>query len=114
MAKAETGSLITGAVGGLLASACCAGPLILVSLGLGGAWLSNLTALEPYRWIFVGVAAAALVFAWRRIFRRAEDCREGDICAAPPVRRGYRFTFWAVAALVMLATLFPYIAPLFY
>ena len=31
------------------ASLCCVAPLVLVSLGLGGAWLSTLTQLEPYR-----------------------------------------------------------------
>lgn len=114
MAKAEAGSLITSAVGGVLASACCAGPLILVSLGLGGAWVSNLTVLEPYRWIFVGVAVAALLFAWRRIFRPVQACKPGEICALPAARRAYKITFWSVAALVLMATSFPYLAPLYY
>jgi mercuric ion transport protein len=114
MAKAEAGSLITSAVGGVLASACCAGPLILVSLGLGGAWVSNLTVLEPYRWIFLGVAVAALLFARRRIFRPVQECQPGEMCAAPRTRRAYRAMFWAVAALVVLATIFPYLAPVFY
>ncbi|MGH8105891.1 MAG: mercuric transporter MerT family protein, partial [Arenimonas sp.] len=31
------------------ASACCIGPLVLVSLGIGGAWVTNLTAMEAAR-----------------------------------------------------------------
>ena len=33
-------------IGAVLASACCILPLVLFSLGIGGAWMSNLTALS--------------------------------------------------------------------
>lgn len=45
------------------ASFCCTIPLVLVSLGVGGAWVGSLTALAPYRWIFVTVALVALTYA---------------------------------------------------
>ena len=64
--KAETGSLLTGGIAAVFASACCVGPLVLVGTGLGGAWLAYLTVFEPYRWIFIGIASAALAFAgWK-------------------------------------------------
>jgi MerT mercuric transport protein. len=50
------GAALGAAVG---ASACCTIPLALVSLGVGGAWIGSLTALAPYRWIFVTLAVAA-------------------------------------------------------
>ncbi len=112
--KAETGSLATGTLGAILASTCCVGPLILLSLGIGGAWVSNLALLEPYRWVFLGVAIASLAFAWRKIFRPALVCRPGEVCAQPPARGVYKVAFWCVAALVLLAATFPYMAPLFY
>ncbi|EMR15037.1 mercuric transport protein, partial [Klebsiella quasipneumoniae] len=28
---------------------CCLGPLVLIALGFSGAWIGNLTVLEPYR-----------------------------------------------------------------
>ena len=34
-----------GILGALAASSCCIVPLILFSLGIGGAWIGNLTAL---------------------------------------------------------------------
>ena len=111
--KAETGSLVTGGVAGVFASACCVGPLILVSVGISGAWISYLTILEPYRWIFVGIAVAALVFAWRRIYRPAVQCAPGELCAIPRTRRAYKVAFWFVAAFVGVAAAFPYAAPLF-
>lgn len=108
------GSLVAGGLAAILASVCCLGPLVLISLGFGGAWLSNLTVLEPYRPIFLGVALVALFFAWRRIFRPAMECAPGQICAAPQVRTRYKAIFWVVAALVLLAFVFPYLLPLFY
>jgi mercuric ion transport protein len=42
-------ALITGGLAALLASTCCLGPLVLVAFGFSGAWIGNLTALEPYR-----------------------------------------------------------------
>jgi len=109
--KAETGSLLTGGLAGVLASACCAGPLILLSVGVSGAWISYLTLLEPYRWIFIASGAAALIFAWRRIYRPAAPCAAGAACTIPPIRRGYRIAFWTVSAFVAASAAFPYAAP---
>jgi len=102
--KAETGSLVTGGVAAILASVCCAGPLILVSVGIGGAWISYLTILEPYRWIFIGIAGAALVFAWRRIYRPVAQCEPGEVCAVPRTRRAYKVAFWIVTAFAEIRT----------
>lgn len=106
--------LAAGGIAGLLASACCLGPLVLVALGVSGAWMGNLTALEPYRPIFIGVALVAMFFAWRQIFRPVEQCQTGEVCAVPRVRTAYKVIFWAVTALILVALLFPYALPLFY
>ena len=91
-----------------------ANPLVLILLGFSGAWIGNLTALEPYRPYFIGVALVALFFAWRRIWRPAAACQPGDVCALPQVRRSYQVLFGAVALLVLIALGFPYAAALFY
>ena len=108
------GVLAAGGLAAILASTCCLGPLVLVTLGFSGAWIGNLTALEPYRPIFIGVALVALFFAWRRIFRPVDDCKPGEICAIPQVRTSYKVIFWIVVALVALALAFPYVVPFFY
>lgn len=108
------GALFAGAVAAILASTCCLGPLLLVALGFSGAWIGNLTALEPYRPIFIGVALLAMFFAYRRIFRPMAACRPGEVCAVPQVRTTYKIIFWIVAALVLVALGFPYVMPLFY
>ncbi|AMN76860.1 mercuric ion transporter MerT [Pseudomonas azotoformans] len=106
--------LVAGGLAAILASACCLGPLVLIALGFSGAWIGNLTVLEPYRPIFIGGALIALFFAYRRIFRPLQVCKPGEACAIPQVRTTYKLLFWLVAALVLVALGFPYILPLFY
>lgn len=116
---ADAGSKM-GLIGGVLAaigaSVCCLGPLVLVSIGVGGAWMSNLTLLAPYRWVFILAALGFMGFAWRKIYRvpAAAQCEPGTLCAVPQTNRVYRVMFWVVSALVLLAFAFPYFIPLFY
>lgn len=107
-------TLFAGGVAAILASTCCLGPLVLVMLGVSGAWIGNLTVLEPYRPLFIGAALMALFFAYRRIFLPAQTCTPGEVCAIPQVRTTYKVIFWSVAALTVIALAFPYILPLFY
>jgi mercuric ion transport protein len=108
------GALLAGGVAAILASTCCLGPLVLVALGISGAWIGNLTMLEPYRPVFIGAALVALFFASRRIFRPAQACKADEVCAIPQVRTAYKLIFWIVAALVLIALAFPYVLRLFY
>lgn len=112
--KNVSGTLIAGGLAAILASTCCLGPLVLITLGFSGAWIGNLTVLEPYRPIFIGVAVIAMFFAWRRIYRPETECKPGEVCALPQTRRAYKVIFWIVAMLVLVALSFPYLAPLFY
>lgn len=112
--KGSRGALFAGALAAILASTCCLGPLLLVALGFSGAWIGNLTALEPYRPIFIGVALLAMFFAYRRIFRPVTACKPGEVCAVAQVRKAYKIIFWIVVALILVALGFPYVMPLFY
>jgi len=108
------GALLAGGLAAILASVCCLGPLALLALGVSGAWIGNLTALESYRPVFIIVAAAALVVAGRRIWRPQTVCAPGEVCAVPQVRRVQKLLFGVVVALVLIALAFPYVAPWFY
>ena len=107
-------ALVAGGLAAILASTCCIGPLVLITLGFSGAWIANLAVLEPYRPIFVGAALVALFFAWRRIWQPVTDCKPGEVCAVAPVKQTYKILFCVVAALVVIAFAFPYIAHWFY
>lgn len=112
--KTGRGALVTGGIAAVLASTCCLGPLVLVTLGVSGAWIGNLTVLEPYRPVFIGAALIALFFAYRRLFRPAGTCRPDAVCAVPRIETGYKVLFGVVVVLVLLALAFPYVLPLFY
>ena len=96
------------------ASLCCVAPLVLVSLGLGGAWLSSLTRLEPLRPLFVGLTLVMLALAWRKLYRAPVACETGKPCADVAVRRRQRFIYWLAAVFLLLLLAFPWYAFLFY
>jgi len=112
--RTGSGALLAGGLAAILASTCCLGPLLLVALGLSGAWIGNLTLLEPYRPFFIAGALVALFFAGRRIFRPARVCQPGEVCAVPGTRRLTKIVFGIVSALVLITLVFPYVAKFFY
>ncbi|KQW67783.1 MULTISPECIES: mercuric transporter MerT family protein [Sphaerotilaceae] len=109
-----SGSLLGGVAAAIGASACCAGPLLLVVLGVGGAWGSRLVALEVYQPYFVAAALAFFGYAFFKLYRRPEDCAPGEVCAIPVVRWRQRVIFWVVAAAAGALMAFPLYATLFY
>jgi len=112
--RTGSGALFAGGLAAILASTCCLGPLLLVALGFSGAWIGNLTRLEPYRPYFLLGAVIALAFAARHIFRPANACEPGELCAATKARRLYQILFGAAVLLVLVAFVFPYFAKYFY
>lgn len=102
------GALLTA----LGASACCVGPLVLVSLGIGGAWVTNLTAMEAARPIFLIATLVLIGVAFWRLYRTPETCEVGAACASQSVRRNQRIVFWVGSAILIALLAFPWYAPL--
>ena len=104
-----------GVIGALLTSVCCIGPLVLLLLGVTGAWIGHLTALEPYKPFF---AAVALVFIgigfWQIYFKSRPVCKAGSYCAKPGASILTQVSLWAASVLVGLALTISWWAPLFY
>jgi mercuric ion transport protein len=109
-----SGSLLAGAAAAIGASACCAGPLLLVLMGVGGAWGSRLAALEAYQPWFVGAALVFFGLAFQRLYLRREACGPGEACAVPAVKRRQRALFWVMAAGAAALIGLPFFAPLLY
>jgi len=104
-----------GILGALIASSCCVAPLVLVTLGVGGAWIGNLTALEPYKPYFL--VATALLLAggfWHVYFRPKQACVEGSYCARPASSRITKSVLWIATVLALLSATVNLWAPLFY
>jgi mercuric ion transport protein len=96
------------------ASLCCVGPLVLIALGIGGTWISYLTALEPYRPIFVVITLVFLFFAFRKLYLLPRQCAPGDSCALPTTLRNQRIIFWLITIMLIALLTFPYYGPMFF
>lgn len=104
---------VGGILGALAASSCCIVPLVLFGLGIGGAWIGNLTALAPYKPLFVAATAGVLGYGFYLVYwkpRRA--CADDTACARPISNRLVQLALWIATALVIAAFAFDYVAPL--
>ncbi len=103
-----------GLIGAILASSCCIAPLLLLTLGLGGAWMSNLTILAPYQGYFIAATLAFLGTGyWYVYFKPKQACEDGSYCASPESDRVIKIVLWAATALIALALGVNFIVPLF-
>jgi mercuric ion transport protein len=97
----------------ILASTCCVLPLVLVLVGITGAWMVHLTALKPLTPYAIALTLGALGWAGWLLFRPAAACAVGDQACAT-TRPAMRKLFIGCAVFIALLLGFPLIAPLFY
>lgn len=102
--------VVLGAIG---ASICCVGPLVLLALGIGGAWVGSLSAFDVYRPYFMVLTFAFLGYAFYRVYRKpkAEACAPGSACEHPRSNKVNQISLWIVTVLALGLMAFPYIAP---
>jgi mercuric ion transport protein len=99
-----------GVLSALGAASCCVIPLALFLIGISGAWIGNLTALEPYQPIFAGLSLAFVAYGgWRLKRKREMACADG-FCVAPQSDLIARIGLWTAATLVAVAVALPYAA----
>lgn len=96
------------------ASLCCVGPLVLLMLGIGGSWIANLAALEPYRPIFIAITLIFLFLAFRKLYLIPRKCAPEDTCAIPSTLRNQRIIFWVVTVVLLALVTFPYYGLMFF
>ena len=102
-----------GILGAIAASSCCIIPLVLFSLGIGGAWIGNLTALAPYKPLFVAGTAGLLGYGFYLVYWKPQRvCTDGAACARPIPSRLVQVALWIATVLVIAAFAFDYVAPL--
>ena len=106
---------VGGILGALAASSCCIVPLILFSLGIGGACIGNLTALAPYKPMFVAGTAGLLGYGFYLVYWKPKQaCADGAACARPLPNRFVKVALWSATILVAAAFAFDYVAPLLF
>lgn len=103
--------------GGLLAAfgvcaACCLLPFTLVSLGVAGAWVGALDALAPYKWIFIGLAAALLGYGFYAAYWKPQRaCAAGPACEVCGTGRSARVALWIATILAIGGIVFEQVEP---
>jgi mercuric ion transport protein len=104
-----------GVVGALLASSCCIVPLLLVTLGVSGAWIGSLSALERYNPYFLAFTLIFLAGGFWHVYGRQQPvCNDDGFCARPVSSRFTKSALWGGTILVALAMTLRWWAPLFY
>jgi len=101
----KKGMLAAGFLAAIGASLCCVAPLVLLMVGVSGAWIASLVATEPYRPALVAVALLFFALAFRHLYLVASVCAPLQAFADPRVLQRQRILFWitVLPALVLLA-----------
>jgi mercuric ion transport protein len=100
---------IGGILAGLAAASCCVVPFLLFLAGISGAWIGNLTALEPYRPYFAAVAIGCIGCGFYRVYHKpVTACDDGSYCARPASNRIAKIGLWSATVIIVIALLSPY------
>ncbi len=98
---------VAAAVGALV---CCLGPLLLLALGVSGAWIGNLTAMEKYRPLWMAATLVFLGLAFFRVYRKPKEVAgtPGSACSSVAGPRN-KVILWIITALVLGLFALPYL-----
>jgi mercuric ion transport protein len=104
-----------GLIAAVLASSCCIVPLVLVMLGVSGAWIGSLRALEAYQPVFLVITIGFLTYGfWQVYFKPRRDCTVDEACSHPLPNLLVKTVLWVATILVALTLTIDYWAPVFY
>lgn len=101
-------------LGAATAGLCCALPLALASVGIGGAWLGSLATLALYRPYFLSIAAVGLAIGWTMAIRkhRHRTCGSQSTYGRRPTSRWAFGVLMLSTLLVVFATISNWLEPL--
>lgn len=115
--KLSLGLIVVAVTSSLIASTCCLFPLVLVLLGITGAWMIHLAALKPWVPLFTAIAVVALLGSGYLLFRPLKRCTVSDDACGDSRRvtqRIYLLSTLFVSGLLLFPVVAPIVAPLFY
>jgi mercuric ion transport protein len=113
LAQWTTAGGIVAALG--VCAAGCLPPFALISLGAAAGWASTFEALLPFKWLFVGSAAALLGYGFYAAYwkpKRKQACADGAGCPGQQPGTGLRVGLWIGVLLVAGGIAFQYVEPM--
>jgi mercuric ion transport protein len=93
-----------------LASLCCVGPILFVTLGVGAGLASQ---FEPLRPVFIVLTMGLLALGFYSVYGRGSavdsgaSCSVESSCAAPRNRTRDKVILWIATAVVLIVLTFP-------
>ena len=102
------GTMIAAILTAIVGSLCCIGPLVLITLGLGSAWIGALGkfhAIHPYAAI---ITAGFMGFAFWQLYIQSRRCKEKAACRISKSLKIQRILFWVILVLAALLLTFSY------
>ncbi|MEO5580420.1 MAG: mercuric transporter MerT family protein [Gemmatimonadaceae bacterium] len=100
-----------GAVGAaLLASLCCIGPMLFVTVGVGAGMASQFEPLRPlFTILTIGLIAAGFYSVYGRRDKevQAASCDADGLCNAPVNRTRAKVMLWAATLVALVLLTFP-------
>ena len=100
---------VSAVVAALLASLCCIGPVLFVTIGVGEGLAST---FEPLRPVFVAVTVALIALGFYAVYGAREarvevECEPGTVCAVPRIRTRDKLVLWFATAAALVLLTFP-------
>ena len=100
-------ALGAGVVTAIFSTACCFGPLLLITLGVSGATAARMEVLAPFQPFFAGATILFVGWAFHRLYIYPRRCAPGTACEIPQGLSVQRKLFWFVVMLIAAMALFP-------
>jgi len=103
-----------GLTAALASTLCCLAPLVLFLLGIGGAWVSFLTDLTPYRLYFLVFAILCVGAGFCVVYKKPDpkDCAPGTFCINPASNTINKILLWIAVPFIVVALIYPYVIPI--
>ena len=101
-------ALLAAGAAAIGASVCCVVPLVLVLMGISGAWISTLTALDAWRPWLSALTLLCLGWAFWSLYGPGSGCRADGACIDVSVLRRRRAWLWIATVIIAALLLFPY------
>ena len=96
-----------GLIAAVLASLCCIGPVIAVSLGVGS--IAAFSVFEAYRSYLIGLTVVLVGLAFYLTYRKREIKCEDGTCKIESASRWAKTGVWSVTIVAVFALGFPYV-----
>jgi mercuric ion transport protein len=81
--------------------------MVLIGVGAGGAWISSLDSLAPYKWLFIAATTALLGYGFYAAYWKPKSrCAAGVSCPSCGTSRSLRIVLWAATIIAIAGVIF--------